>query len=569
MTILTQDEYNVAKQTNRYLHIKINLLNHKFQLVDELSGTLIGTPTFSINSESDIRRTCSFSLVPTTSSFDIKNGNKIWLDKYVQIYIGIENNRNNEIVYTNQGIYLVNNPNTVYTAVNHTITIQGLDLMAKMTGLRNGNLEGLPVLIPQGSNIRDVIIQTIKLAGFERYIISDFPIDLPYDIRVDIGGTVYEILSKILEILPNYEMYFDVDGVFHFNEIPSGKNEQIYADDDIWKMNLIDYSRNYDFSEVKNVIEVFGKTHDIQNFGGDAIVQNNIYQIKIDGLKELRNYLKIGFITKQKVVNPRLKINELKDYPIKNEDGTIPNLSNEENYYVVKFKEDYNKFNIIKIEELKEIYNGNLLTTIENSTYKLSNSTLTSLTNGMKVEFVTPKIGNSDIYQPEIKINELETIKIETNYPLKNNTKYTIQYYEGNDSNNYFVFMGNVQSHAIVKEENPSSPFYVKGNLGEIRIVLTGGEYENIYTDDLALDRAKWELYRRCRLLDSVTLNCLPVFWLDVNKVISITLPNKTGNEEKNLYIIKSINTTYGVTGTQTITCMRYYPYYDKKGVIN
>lgn len=474
--IITQDEYNVVKQANRYLHIKINLLNHKFQLVDELSGTLVGDPTFTLNADSDMRRTCAFSLVPTDSSFDIKNGNKIWMDKYVQIFLGIENNRIDDITYSNMGIYLVHNPNSVYSAVNNTITIQGMDLMSKLTGLRNGNLEGLPYLIEEGSSVREAVIACLKEAGFDRYIVQDYPITTPYEIKIDIGGTVYNILTELRDILPNYQMYFDEEGVFHFEEVPSGQNEQIFIDDDIWEHTLIDYSRNYDFTSVKNVIEVFGKTHDITNFGDKAVIVGNEYQVKIPSVLSLRDYVKIGFISTRPLINPKLKVNNYNSFPILNEDGTVPILEDGEQYYVVKFKE----------------YDGS---TPEN-----------------------PK--------------------------------------------GYFQFMGDIQPYAIAKEENPNSPFYIKGRLGEIRIVLSGGEYDNIYTDALAQERANWELYTRCKLQDSITINCLPIYWIDVNKVISITLPNKSGNEETALYIIKSVNTTFGITGVQSIQCMRYYPFY-------
>ena len=476
--IITQDEYNVVKQTNRYLYIKINLLNYNFQVVDELSGNLIGTPTFSINSDSDIRRTCSFSLIPTNASFDIKNGNKIWMDKYVQIYLGIKDNKTNNIVYSNEGIYLVHNPNTTYSIDNNTITIQGIDLMSKLTGLRNGNLEGIPYIIPENSNVRSAIIACLKIAGFNNYIIEDYPINTPYEIKIDLGGTIYDILKELRDLLPNFQMYFDVDGIFHFEKIPSGTNEQIFIDDDIWNFVLIDYSRSNDFSNIKNVIEVFGKTHEISNFGETATIEGNIYKIKVDSISKLRDYIKIGFISTEPLENPFLQINEYKAFPILTESGVAPILEGGEQYYVVKFKE-------------------------------YSNSTEENI-------------------------------------------------------DGYFEFMGNVQPYAIAKEDNPDSPFYIDGNLGEIRIVLSGGEYDNIYTDYLAQERANWELYTRCKLQDSVTLSCIPIYWIDVNKVISITLPNKQGNEETNLYIIKNVSTTYGTNGIQTIECMRYYPYYEE-----
>ena len=151
---VTQDEYTVAKQQSRELHIKINLLNYNFQTVDELSGVVLPNSTYSISSTSDIRRTCNISLVPVDLSFDIADGNKIWIDKYIQIYIGIKNILTNEIIYTNMGIYMVDNPSRVYDPTNNTMTIQGVDLMAKMTGLRNGNLEGIDYVIPDFSYLK-------------------------------------------------------------------------------------------------------------------------------------------------------------------------------------------------------------------------------------------------------------------------------------------------------------------------------------------------------------------------------------------------------------------------------
>ena len=382
----SQNEYNVAKQNGRIIHTKIFLLNYKLQKVDELSGVVLDGATFNIDATSDIRRTCSISLIPKDSSFDIKFGGKIWLDKYVQIYIGIEDiKNNNEVVYTNMGIYLINNPSHVYDATNNTITINGIDMMAKLTGLRNGYLEGMEYQVKANENIKNVMQSTIELGGFTKYRIDNpqpTP-TVPNDISISIGGTVYDLLYQLGDINANYQMYFDVNGVFYYNLIPSGENEQIMVDDDIWKKTLISYDTSISFENVKNYIEVYGKTLD---------------------------------------------------------SGEVP--------------------------------------------------------------------------------------------------------------------------YGVAYDANPDSPFYIYGNLGKIRTVLLGGEYDNIYSTDLAMQRAEYELYLRCRLQDQINITCVPIYWLDVNWLIEITLPNKQGKEETNKYIIKSINTTLGVNGTQTINMMKYYPFY-------
>lgn len=384
----SQQEYNVAKQNGRIIHTKIYLLNHKLIKVDEISGVVLDGATFTIDATSDIRRSCSISLIPKDSSFDIKQGSKIWMDKYVQIYIGIEDiKNNNEVVYTNMGIYLVNNPTQTYSASNNTLTINGIDMMARMTGLRNGYLDGIEYQVKADSSIQGAMQSAIELAGFTKYRIDEPTIkETPNDISISIGGTVYDILSQLAEINANYQMYFDTNGVFYYNQIPSGDNEQIRVDDDIWQRNLISYDTSINFEDVKNVIEVYGKTL---------------------------------------------------------ENGDVP--------------------------------------------------------------------------------------------------------------------------YGISIDSNPESPFYVNGELGTIRIVLQGGEYDNIYSQELAEQRADYELYLRCRLQDQITINCVPIYWLDVNWLVEITLPNKQGIEETNQYIIKNINTTLGVNGTQSITMMKYYPFYPTK----
>ena len=562
----TQTEYNLAKQNVRINYYKIILLNYQFQNVGELTGDSIETPSFTIDANSDIRRTCSITLTPRDSSFDIKQGNKIWLDKYVQIFVGQKNIRTKEIEYTNMGIYLINNPQRVYSATDNTLTIQGLDLMARTTGLRNGNLQGMPYIIPQGSNVRVAIIAVLELAGFTRYVVDECPIDVPNDIRVDVGGTVYQLLTALRDILPSYQMYFDTDGVFHYNLIPSGKNEQVMVDDDIWNVNLIDYQKSTDFESLKNSIEVFGKTHDIKNYGGQSSVSGDTYSITLSSIKNLYRNTKIGFNTSVDVGDTKnLSVtiaNGTVTYPIRNEDGTTPKFNEEDTYYVVKYVYGTDHWEFTNVQEVE---NPNVAI-INDDTYIVTDASITEYTDGMTYTFKTPSSGCDSVYLPYFQINSLDKIEIKNTVKLRNDMVYTLKYFEASsyEEEKYFQFMGEITPYAQIKEENPDSPFYVGGTVGEIRQVLSGGDYDNIYTSDLAMERAKWELYRLCRLQDNVTLNCIPIYWLDVNWLVEITLPNKYGEEETEKYIIKSINIGSGVGATMSVTMMKYYPYYDE-----
>ena len=574
----TQIEYNLSKQGVRIINYKINLLNYQFQNVGELTGDSIETPSFTIDANSDIRRTCGISFTPRDSSFDIRNGSKIWLDKYIQIFVGQKDIRTNNVEYTNMGIYLINNPQRVYSATENKITIQGLDLMSKLTGLRNGNLIGLPYLIPQGSNVRTAIIACLEIAGFTKYVVEECEIDTPNDININVGGTIYDLLKQLRDILPNYQMYFDVDGVFHYNLIPSGKNEQIMVDDDIWNVNIVDYQKDTDYESLKNSITVIGKTHDIKNYGGVATISGDTYKIKLNGLKDLSRYTKIGFNTNVDLGNnKKLEVTleyqqvdssgdittatKVLTYPIKNENGTVPTFSNENTYYVVKFVYGTDHWEFVNVQSVE---NPNRAI-INDNTYIVTDSSISDYTDGMTYTFRTPMTGCENVYMPYFQINSLKKIEIHNTVKLRNDTTYTLKYYEASEyeQEKYFQFMGEITPRGEAKELNPNSPFYVNSTIGEIRITLNGGDYDNIYTTGLAEERAKWELYTRCRLQDSVTIKCIPIYWLDVNWLVEITLPNKYGIEETEQYMIKSINLGSGLGATMSINLVKYYPYYE------
>ena len=53
-----------------------------------------------------------------------------------------------------------------------------------------------------------------------------------------------------MEMTPNFQMYFDVDGHFHYEPIPTGDNEQVMVDDIIWQNNLVSYNKKTQISRV-------------------------------------------------------------------------------------------------------------------------------------------------------------------------------------------------------------------------------------------------------------------------------------------------------------------------------
>lgn len=102
---------------------------------------------------------------------------------------------------------------------------------------------------------------------------------------------------------------------------------------------------------------------------------------------------------------------------------------------------------------------------------------------------------------------------------------------------------------------DPDSPYTVE-KIGEVRQVLSDGEYSNIHTDELAMERAKYENWLSTDLLDSIDITMMDIPWLDVNQKIEV---NVDGVKDTYLVQHKSGSSS---DGTMTINCTRFQPIY-------
>lgn len=349
--VATKTEFNmttldkeIAIQPYRELFTRINVLDLNMDVIDELSG-YVTNGSFTIDANADIRRTCRLELVVNDSTFNIEAGSDIWLDRYIQPYIGIRHIATQEIVWYNLGVYLINKPSLSYSANERKMEFEGVDLMSKLTGLRNGTLQAMTTKIEAGAEMENVLKSTIsQLGGFKKYVI-ECEKEIPYDITIDVGGTVYELLSKIRDIYPNYEMFFDVNGTFIFQKIPSEVSDPIMIDDNLWKHIVISENVDINFEDVKNKITVLGKSLDPDEYGGDAVIDSNAYKITLEGKTKVEENETIGFVANSILATPKLTINNGTSnietgIAIVNEDGKAATIPEAGEYYVVKKRSD-------------------------------------------------------------------------------------------------------------------------------------------------------------------------------------------------------------------------------------
>ena len=656
------EDYNVLKQQYIKKYIRLELLDFQYNIVDELSGNMTKC-SINVDSNSDLRRSCDLGFVVTTSTFDIKAGSKLWLDKFVRPYVGYKNMRTGEVQWYNQGIYLVNNPQWSYNASTNEISMQALDLMSKLTGLRNGNLEGIPTKIAKDENVREAIISTLALGGFTKYICEECKtkdgtiVPVPYDIEIDVGGTVYDILTGLRDIMPNYQIYFDINGVFHYEPIPLAYDDPVLIDDDLFNNVLISENINTDFESVKNYVEVLGHTWDVDYYSPSesTTVSGGTITPTFADLKELQNDTAVGITLPSDIANvDKITINflgnndvvDIDDKPVKElskdtewifqcvagEKGKLPSTYRKLEYIqssgkqyidtgvivkdITEIKVDFQAVTILSGENqyasswvdysnhIQIGINGNTFIDSGGVTYSQTSS-VTARTQAVGVPLGTVNLHLYLFAQSEstgalhYSSGRIFSCQITTadglvrNFvPCKNPDgvigMYDVvndKFYQNSGSDTFIAgtdlgpgdgalpfwrFMGHQQAQATSYDNNPSSPFYVgdpigSSSVGRIRIVLYGGEYDNIYSDDLAKQRADFEIYQRSRLNDSISMETIPIPWMDANIVISHRFGQK---QEPSKYIVKSFSVDYATGGTMTINAISWYPYYEESEVV-
>lgn len=632
-----QKQFDTTLQSIRNIDCKLFVLDYDYTVLDEISGKTESV-SLSVDAESDIRRTANINIAlkddsrqTNSNTFYWQVGNPYWFDKYIQIYVAIQDVQTQEFVWVNEGIYMVNSPSISYDATTNNLSFEAVDLMSKMTGLRNGQLEGMTYTIPVGSTITSALKTLLVEQGFDKYIIFDPPYNyVPQEIKIDIGGTAYDLLCELRDINANWEMFFDVDGVFHFQQIPSGKvivdpesgeegEPTPVVDQTMWDKLNVSYELDTSFEDVKNYVEVLGKVHEPHEYG-TVTINSSVLNMKLTNIiaSYLNNEWIIGVpvIATEGATQPealatpieRIVITDIANASVADITLDTPIIAANE-YYCVKLT-----FNDTTCETCE--YLGALqprAIAFENnpeSPFYVGTSTQYESAYGNVVDFASenedyivefpPAIAGSNMVlnlSPWCTASNFnaanigDTWKFKLNITLSNQYLTTMSIIMGGSADTYSIRnMANQQISLDYSQDYlliatkissttlqfnvlyypmPASvlPMSTTSVLNlpkfnkQVRMVCAGDEYDNIYSDSLAEQRARYEIYLRSRVHDSINITSVPIYWLEVNDIIEYNLPNND-SETSDLWLVKSINTDISTNGTQGISAIRYYPLY-------
>lgn len=373
--IPTDQDIRVLKQRIKNVSIKINILNKDLATIDSLIGQTI-SDNYSINVDSDIRRTYNLTL-NVSKDYDILSiYKKIWIDKLFQIFLGVEDLSTSEILWYPFGVFTFDQATYTINDSSYTLQLNCIDLVALLNGTLSGQISGTGLIIPaydedkkQPNKIRDVLINTVtQLGGIKKYNIDNMDKEIPYDLEFGVGSTIWEVITTLRDLYPGWETFFDVDGTFICQPIPTTEDDPVLLDEQIFKGLVIDEVTGYDMSTIRNITKIFGRTLDTDYYTDEVSTSSftsssNIYLVapddidlfSIPNLKGVRT----TFINKIQVPN---NFNNLYMY-IKNKTemyklNILKNEILENTFYYVRWHYDYSNNSLGTRENWFEIPNN-------------------------------------------------------------------------------------------------------------------------------------------------------------------------------------------------------------------
>lgn len=199
------------------------------------SAALIAAGSISENWQNGRRRSASVTLDNITGDYDY-NVNHIWFGTEIALDEALAD-ENGNAAWVRQGVFLVETPEEVLESGKRTMTLPLVDKVARLDGALGGNLNGTYV-VPVDSQIFDAMRTLLRLPTgnggvldrvapvFTTYYdgktqaLPDsstvFLLNAPYELRVEVGGTYWDVLSGLAAML-NAWIGYDTAGALRID----------------------------------------------------------------------------------------------------------------------------------------------------------------------------------------------------------------------------------------------------------------------------------------------------------------------------------------------------------------
>ena len=355
--------------------------------------------------------------------------------------------------------------------------------------------------------------------------------NIPYDLEFNVGDTVLSIITTLRDLYPNFETYFDEDGVFCCNMVPSQIADDIYINNEYLQNILISENYDIDTSTIRNICEVWGASLEVDFTADSCTLSGRDYTINIPeyGDTEYAGDRIAVMIENVNPANARIIIH------------TIYTESSGET--TVDVEKTFDPLEIYD-EMTDEPLAAGVLEVGTMYVFKIKAKLVDGTT---PVKYI--------YYQSEFQPQAVDVLTDGTvsdeDWTCADGTVVKVW------SKAYFADKYGCKEKNIHFTVDPTSSLTIQ-KLGELLSVKQGGEFENILSDQRAMARAIWENWKNARIVDTINITTKLCLFADVNKKVEFQRHDKDESEQ---YIITSV--THDMQGgTSTLALSHFWPLY-------
>lgn len=597
-----QRDIEVLFQPSKQIYSKVEILNKDYKAISSIEGKLIDD-SYNVDADSEVRRSYNCTLQVTNKTLVFDKNNEIWFDKYIRPYIGIYDVVDRKIRWYLKGTYSTLNATHAYEPETNTLSLTCNDLMCRLAGELDGKQTGLNFTIPTGQDIRTSIIGILKVFGFTKYKIESLPRRVQHDLQFGAGSTALQMIQALMEFCPNYEFFFDLDGTFVVQRIPCYTNDDDILSDVIIRRLLVSQDSYTVGFTAKNCIEVWGKSYDsnsVDRMAESCTYSSGTYTVTFGGdpLTSLADYLLFAVtVNNANAANCKMTIKDSKGTSF----GTFVIYDE----YDKKLKANTMQAGTTylfcydtEIENVPEVSMRLIGNYSSTATYLKNDVVMSNASGTMKTYIARPASGSTITGIAPTNTSNWKEIVFATEFALRgmysSNATYQATEMVGYNGKLYYClknetkglspnpknyneddptweefnmnineiklgnklrYRGHITAHGVYKNTSDSR-FSIEGMGREYWEIFSGGEYDNITSDALAVERAMYECYYKANLNESLSLTLIDIPWLDVNKKISYT---RMLNTEAERWMISSISSETS-EGTCSVTLNKFYP---------
>lgn len=526
---MSYSEYLEKVKGNYRQAVKIEWLNPDETVKCEMTNNLYDiNVSLNVNYTNGSRRSCTLTLNNDANTYPI-DFNNIWVNQKFKLWMGVYLNDNTPY-FIPQGVFYVSNPNETYNPSTRTITINGVDKWAHLDGSLSGILNGTHVTNVD-SNLFDAIRTLLSMPSIP---ISIIPIN-----NNNINNCCF------------VEGDFKWDSTRADTLVPknnNGDSGDSYITLEVKESSIISFDLDYELLRSNDYVKIYKNNKLILTSKTSIAESHTLTGYKFEQCLKKGDILKISFNkTYSSSVPSNCYIYNIVYSSYIAKDPVAPFLSPS---YIGKTVEILNDGTL----ETKDVLDCPYTVTVEKG--KTDADILLEYATILCAHIYYDVNGRLILEPMSDETDDITDTNKEILWDYSVNEKTFLgltQTYNFDKIHNDIIVLGNIvngyQFKARVQNRNPLSNTSIQRIGIKTKEPIEDNQY---YSDEQCAELAKYYAKVDTILQKSGNVSSIPLYHLDVNKLVTISTPNN--NMSKELFLITGFSLSSSSSMTLNVT---------------